>query len=58
MYNMGVVGRTDQVSEQFFAISPERRLKHPSVVLIAETARSDVFPEGQGASGRRARAAN
>lgn len=45
MYNMKVIGRTDQVTEQFFAISPERRLKHPSVVLIAETARSDVFPD-------------
>lgn len=45
MYNMGVIGRTHQVIEQFFAISSERKLKHPSVVHIAETARSDVFPD-------------
>ncbi len=43
MYRMAVIGRTDEIKERFYAISPERRLKHSSVVLITETARSDLF---------------
>ena len=43
MYRTAVVGRTDSISERFYAISPERRLKHPSVVLVTDTARSDLF---------------
>jgi LysR family transcriptional activator of nhaA len=35
-----VVGRTDAVRERFFAISPERRLKHPAVVAISQRARA------------------
>ena len=40
---MSVVGQTDAIKEQFYAISPERRIKHPSVLLITNTARSDLF---------------
>ena len=43
MYRMAVVGQTDEIQERFYAISPERRLKHESVVMITETARSDLF---------------
>lgn len=43
MYRSSVIGRTDKVTEQYYAISPERRLKHPAVVLITETARADLF---------------
>lgn len=43
MYGMTVIGRTDDITEQFFAISPERRVKHPSVVRIIEAARSKLF---------------
>lgn len=43
MYRMAVVGRTDEIEERFYAISPERRLKHPSVLLITNTARADLF---------------
>lgn len=43
MYNMAVVGRTEDVTEQFFAISPERRIKHPSVARIIEAARTQLF---------------
>ena len=46
MYRMAVVGRTDEIEERFYAISPERRLKHPSVLLITNTARSDLFTAG------------
>ena len=43
MYRMAVIGRTDEIEERFYAISPERRLRHPSLVLITDTARSDLF---------------
>ncbi len=43
MYRMSVVGRADDIKERFYAISPERRLKHESVVLITDTARADLF---------------
>lgn len=36
-------GRSDEIEERCYAISPERRLKHPSALLIANSARSDVF---------------
>ena len=43
MYRMAVIGRTQVIKERFYAISPERRLKHESVVYITETARTDLF---------------
>jgi LysR family transcriptional activator of nhaA len=39
MYHSRRVGAVDGVSESFYAISPERKLKHPAVLLITETAR-------------------
>jgi LysR family transcriptional activator of nhaA len=33
------IGRTDDLRERFYAISVERRLRHPGVVAIAEAAR-------------------
>jgi LysR family transcriptional activator of nhaA len=38
-----VVGRTTEVLERFYAISVERKLKHPAVVAICQTARSTLF---------------
>lgn len=49
MYRTSVIGRTAAITERFYAISPERRLKHPAVVLITKTARADLFVNGQGA---------
>jgi LysR family transcriptional activator of nhaA len=43
MYRMAVIGETDEIKERFYAISPERRLRHSSVVLITDTARADLF---------------
>lgn len=43
MYRTSVIGRTESISERFYAISAERRLKHPSVVGITETARTGLF---------------
>ena len=38
------VGRTDEVRERFYAISVERRLRHPAVAAIAEAARARQRP--------------
>ena len=43
MYRTAVIGQTREINERFYAISPERRLKHPSVVLITDAARADLF---------------
>jgi LysR family transcriptional activator of nhaA len=42
-YGVSVLGRTESVIERFYAISVERRLKHPAVVAIAEAARDRLF---------------
>lgn len=46
MYRARVIGRTDDISEQFYAISPERRLKHPAVIAITNIAREGLFSTG------------
>jgi LysR family transcriptional activator of nhaA len=45
MYGVSVVGREDSVRESFYAISVEKRLKHPAVVAISQTARKKLFRE-------------
>ncbi len=42
-YKVSVVGRTNDVVERFYAISVERKLKHPAVVAISEAARDKLF---------------
>jgi LysR family transcriptional activator of nhaA len=42
-YRVGALGRIDAVVERFYAVSPERKLKHPAVVKITETARETLF---------------
>ena len=42
-YKVGVVGRVDSITERFYAISVERKLKHPAVVAIREAARDRLF---------------
>lgn len=41
--NLRIVGRADVVRNRFYAISVERKLKHPAVVAICETARHELF---------------
>lgn len=43
MYGVGVVGRDDSIRERFYAISVEKRLKHPAVVAISTAARTRLF---------------
>jgi LysR family transcriptional activator of nhaA len=40
---IAVVGRTTAIRERYYAISVERRLKHPSVAAITDAARKEVF---------------
>ena len=42
-YNVRVAGRIDAVRERYYAISFERRLKHPAVVAICSAARDKLF---------------
>ena len=42
-YQVEIVGRIDEVVERFYAISVERRLKHPAVVAISEAAKTELF---------------
>ncbi len=42
-YRVRVVGRSADVRQQFYAISVERKIKHPAVVAIREFARQDIF---------------
>ena len=43
-YRVSPIGRLEGVVERFYAISVERRLKHPAVLAISETARTELFP--------------
>ena len=45
-YHVQPVGRLDAVRERFFAISIERRLRHPAVKAITEAAHGDLFRDG------------
>jgi LysR family transcriptional activator of nhaA len=42
-YQVRPVGRADEVRERFYAISVERKLKHPAVIAISEVARQRLF---------------
>jgi LysR family transcriptional activator of nhaA len=42
-YRVQVVGRVQAVRERYYAISAERRLKHPGVIAINAAAKADVF---------------
>jgi LysR family transcriptional activator of nhaA len=42
-YGVRVVGHLDGVRERFYAISVERKLKHPAVIAICESAKKELF---------------
>ncbi|WP_248769177.1 transcriptional activator NhaR [Pseudomonas sp. MWU12-2345] len=42
-YGVKLIGQTDAVSESFYAISVERKVKHPGIVAITEGARRELF---------------
>ncbi len=42
-YAVTVIGRSEEVKERFYAISAERKIKHPAISAITEAARQDLF---------------
>ncbi|MCG7918241.1 MAG: transcriptional activator NhaR [Candidatus Thiodiazotropha taylori] len=42
-YRVEVVGRSDEITESFYVISPERHIKHPAINTITQTAKADLF---------------
>ncbi|MEZ5542424.1 MAG: transcriptional activator NhaR [Pseudomonadota bacterium] len=42
-YGVQVIGRSEEIKESFYAISAERRIKHPAVSMITEMARNELF---------------
>ncbi|KIG18263.1 Transcriptional regulator, LysR family protein [Enhygromyxa salina] len=42
-YGVHVVGRSDTIQERFYAITVERRLKHPGVVAVSKSAKATLF---------------
>ncbi len=43
MHGVQLVGRTEEVREEFYAITVERRITHPAVAAIAEAARHGIL---------------
>ncbi len=43
MYHVRRIGIADGVTESYYAISPERKIKHPAVASITEVARTKLF---------------
>jgi LysR family transcriptional regulator, transcriptional activator of nhaA len=50
-FGVEVLGRVPEVKERFYAISAERKLKHPAVVAISEAARDELFSTSQRGGG-------
>jgi LysR family transcriptional regulator, transcriptional activator of nhaA len=44
-YGVVIIGKTEQVREEFYAISVERKISHPAVTAITEMAREWLFEE-------------
>jgi LysR family transcriptional activator of nhaA len=42
-YELQLVGRAKDIRQRFFAISVERKIKHPAVAAICEVARTKIF---------------
>jgi LysR family transcriptional activator of nhaA len=42
-FKVRLVGRLASIREQYYAISVERKLKHPAVVAMTEAARAELF---------------
>ena len=42
-YHVQLVGRSKEIRQRFYAISLERKIKHPAIVAICEVARKHIF---------------
>ena len=56
LYKVQRIGRVPSAPARYFAISVERRLKHPAAVAICEAARRELFAKRAPARRKRARA--
>jgi len=45
-FGFRVIGRTDECRQQFYGITPERKLTHPAVTAITSDARERLFAKG------------
>ena len=52
-YGVVAIGQTDEVREQFYAISVERKISHPAVSAITEAAREWLFTDAPPLRGRK-----
>jgi LysR family transcriptional regulator, transcriptional activator of nhaA len=50
MYHVNVIGRIPDIQERFYAITPERKLKHPAVAAITASARDIIFKTSEPAT--------
>ena len=42
-YGVQVLGRSEELVEEFYAVSVERRITHPAVAAITQAARDRLF---------------
>ena len=42
-FGVRVIGRTEEIKQKFYAISAERKVKHPAVAAICDMARDKIF---------------
>ncbi len=49
-YRVIPIGATSEVEERFYAISADRKFKHPAVVAISDAARTGLFASGAAAA--------
>jgi LysR family transcriptional activator of nhaA len=54
-YGVRPLGRIEAVVEQLYAITTERRLRHPAMLAVSEAAHRDVFAGRGGSTARKAR---
>jgi LysR family transcriptional activator of nhaA len=47
-YGVQVIGRCDEISDDFYAITAERRITHPGVAAITQAARAELFSGARG----------
>lgn len=44
-FDVELIGHTEAVTESFYAITVERKIKHPGIVAITEGARRELFTD-------------
>ncbi len=58
LYGVGLIGRINEVRERYYAISVERRLKHPAVLAISNAATELLLPPKPRTARKKAAAAS